>query len=160
MKVQNTVNNSPFRASDGAKRVKVSTSGNERSRMSLAVSSAANGNKLPIYVIIPRRTELPEYDSPENVAIAYKTGATFNDDMIIDYVRRVVLSYKNHCGFEKIYLIIDHAKCHLTLKVKQYCNDNNIELFYIPPRLTNILQPADVMWFRSFKRRYHEMWTD
>ena len=126
----------------------------------MAVSSSANGNKLPLFIIIPRKTDLPNFVPPENAVVTYKTGATFNEDLIVEYIRRVILPYKNHWGYETVYLIIDHAKCHLTSKVKSYCLANSIDLVFIPKRLTNILQPADVMWFRSLKRNYNQLWTD
>ena len=28
----------------------------------------------------------------------------------------------------------------------------------IPPGLTNLLQPADVVWFYALKRSYHSLW--
>ncbi len=115
---------------------------------------------MPFFIIIPRKTDLHNFVPPENTVVTYKTGATFNEDLIVEYIRRVVLPYKNHWGYETIYFIIDHAKCHLTASVRSYCSTNSIELVYIPKRLTNILQPADVMWFRSFKRNYNQLWTE
>jgi hypothetical protein len=50
----------------GSRRVKVTTSGNERTRMSAAYSAAANGAKLPIFIIVSRKTDLPNFESPEN----------------------------------------------------------------------------------------------
>jgi hypothetical protein len=34
--------------------------------MSAAFSAAANGAKLPIYIIISRKTDLPNFVSPDN----------------------------------------------------------------------------------------------
>ncbi len=41
-------------------------------------------------------------------------------------------------------LIIDSARCHKTVKVRDKCRELNIKHFLIPPRLTGLLQPADV----------------
>ena len=49
----------------GSRRVKATTSGNERTRISAAYTFAANGAKLPIYCVIPRVTDL-DCDIPEN----------------------------------------------------------------------------------------------
>jgi hypothetical protein len=29
----------------------------------------------------------------------------------------------------------------------------------IPPRITGLLQPADVCWFAGLRKQYHRLWT-
>jgi len=36
----------------------------------------------------------------------------------------------------------------------------NIVIKFVPKRLTNLLQPADVMWFASIKMSYGEKWNE
>ena len=43
-------------------------------------------------------------------------------------------------GFEKLYLVFDSAKCHLTPGVREHLKANKIDLLVILPRLTNFLQ--------------------
>jgi hypothetical protein len=50
----------------GKRRVRATTSGNERTRISAAFSATASGIKLPIYMIIPRKTDLPNFSPPNN----------------------------------------------------------------------------------------------
>lgn len=57
-------------------------------------------------------------------------------------------------------MLIDSARCHLTLNVKNELLINDIEVIFIPPRLTNLLQPADVSWFRSLKNTYQKKWCN
>ena len=47
----------------------------------------------------------------------------------------------------------------MTKKVTTCSDQNGIILVYIPPRLTNLLQPADVVWFASIKKSYKSLWT-
>jgi hypothetical protein len=63
-------------------------------------------------------------------------------------------------NLSKVCLIIDSARCHKTVKVRDKCRELNIKHFLIPPRLTGLLQPADVCWFASLKKTYHKLWTD
>ena len=37
---------------------------------------------------------------------------------------------------------------------------SNVEIKFIPPRLTNLLQPAVVCWFRSIKAQFSERWCE
>ncbi len=92
--------------------------------------------------------------------IDFKQGATFNDDMIIKYIDRVLMPYKSQRALEKLFLLIDCANCHLTDKVKKHCEKSKIELLFVPRRLTNLLQPADVMWFFLIKTTFHYDWNE
>ena len=56
-------------------------------------------------------------------------------------------------------MILDNAPCHKTLKVIQKFQEFKTNVQFVPPRLTNLLQPADVSWFRSIKSEYHKRWT-
>jgi len=137
-----------------SKRVLASTSGNDRTRMLVAFTAASNGTKLPVFGINTRKKEIFELNELSNIVIEYKTKSTFDEDMIITYLRRIILPYLLKSSFSKILLLIDSATCHLTKNVKDFCYENNIFLCFIPPRLTNLLQPADVVWFCLIKKKY------
>ena len=66
-------------AAKGTRRVKASTAGGERTRLSAAFTAAANGHKLPIYAIVPRVNPIAELDIIDNIQFEYKTQSTFND---------------------------------------------------------------------------------
>ena len=80
--------------------------------------------------------------------------------MIIDYVRRVVVPHMRRYNLNKLYLMIDCAKCHEKQTVKAYCDKKDIIIIFVPKRLTNLLQPADVMWFALIKMFFGEKWND
>lgn len=109
---------------------------------------------------MPRKTALPDFTPPENVIVSYKTGATFNDEVICDYLEKVVKPYVLTKGSTNATLIFDSAKCHLTTKVTQKLAEINVGSLIVPPRLTNLLQPADVCWFGKLKSRYHQVWNN
>ena len=87
--------------------VKATTAGQEKTRLSAAFTATASGinlnahfqkfffcnfkfqnvtkgMKLPILIIIPRENSFPDYTPPDNVRVLYKTGATFDSDVICD----------------------------------------------------------------------------
>jgi hypothetical protein len=39
-----------------------------------------------------------------------------------------------------------------------YLESNGIRKYVVAPRFTNLLQPADVMWFSLLKREFHKIW--
>ncbi|CAF0969922.1 unnamed protein product [Brachionus calyciflorus] len=57
-------------------------------------------------------------------------------------------------------LFIDSARCLQTKSVQDKLKEFDIDSVFIPPRLTNLLQPADVSWFGKLKKEYHEKWND
>lgn len=56
------------------------------------------------------------------------------------------------------FLILDSAPCHKKKEVKELCKTANLSLLYIPPRMTNILLPADVCWFKTVRHEYRKRW--
>ena len=49
---------------------------------------------------------------------------------------------------------------HNTNIVQQKMKELMITHVHIPPRMTNLLQPADVCWFRPLKSHYHRLWNE
>ena len=48
----------------------------------------------------------------------------------------------------------------LTTKLAAHTRAKNTNLIIIPPRITNLLQPADVCWFYKFKKAYLAKWVE
>ncbi|CAF1058245.1 unnamed protein product [Brachionus calyciflorus] len=143
----------------GAKRVKSVTTVAERARVSALFTATASGEKLPIYIIVPRKNDLANYTPPRNVIVEYKIGATFDETIIQDYIKKVLVPYRLINSLDEIVLFLDSAPCHLTNNVKKKFSENQIVSTYIPPRMTNLLQPADVSWFGNLKREYNDKWN-
>ncbi len=133
----------------GSRRVRATTTGNEKTRLSAAFSAVADGIKLPVFVIIPRVRRLDAIDELDYIEAEYRIGGTFNDAMIVQYLERIVIPYMLRKKFASVLLLIDQAKCHMTEMVKNFCISKRIVLVFIPPRMTNLLQPADVRAFQK-----------
>lgn len=136
----------------GQRRVKATTSGSDRVRISSAFTAASNGSKLPIFSLIPRAKPIPELDLIGNIAFQYRSPSTFNNEVILEYLQRVVVTYMTAKSYDRVLLILDQATCHMADSIKLFCQKNNIFLHYIPGRMTNLLQPADLMWFAPIKK--------
>ena len=125
-------------APKGVKRVSAVTTGSERTRLSAAFSASASGHKLPILVLVPRKNDLPNFTSPSNVIVLYKTGATFNENIICEYLEKVVAVNNSRWGLTNTTLILDSARCHLTKQVEEKMKEIKVNKLVIPPLLTNL----------------------
>ena len=145
----------------GSRRVPAQSSGNEKTRLSVCFCALAFGEKFRVMVIIPRVTPIKDYIPPNNVYIVYSKSGTFNENIISNnFIERCIYPEILSKHLENSVLLLDHAPCHLTRQVKDKLANCNINPIYIPKRLTNMLQPADVSWMRPIKRAFHEKWQN
>jgi hypothetical protein len=78
-----------------------------------AFRASANGFKLKPIIIIPSKTELPSYEPPEDVSLAYNAGGTFNEQLIVNYfIRRSLWTDILSNGLRNPLLVMDQALCH------------------------------------------------
>ena len=76
------------------------------------------------------------------------------------YVPRILAPHILRNGQDKSHLILDQAPCNKHQKTKKKLSEYRIRPIYIPARLTCLLQPADVAWFKSLKAQYRDKWTN
>jgi len=145
----------------GTSRIGATTTGNQKTRVSVGFCASADGTKLKPVILIPRVNPLQDYEPPQNVIVEYLRKATFNTQVMCDvFIKRCMLPEIYAKKLEKPTLIIDHAPCHLTKPVKDYMKSQNINTIYVPKRMTNLLQPADLSWMKQLKLSYHQKWND
>lgn len=53
-----------------------------------------------------------------------------------------------------VILFVGGHKSHLSLQLSQWCDDNVIILYALPPNTTHIMQPADVSVFKPLKTQW------
>jgi hypothetical protein len=119
------------------------------------------GMKLPILILVPRANPFPEYTPPDIVRVLYKTGATFDSNVICDYLRHEVHNYlsENELGNNKATLYLDSAPCHLTAPVKDTFKEIGCNFEFIRKHCTNMHQPFDVCIFGPIKRQLCAKWS-
>ncbi len=110
---------------------------------------------------MPRVNDLPNFVPPDNIVVVYKSTATFDSDLMRDvFVNRVLASHKQRYNLKNSTVLLDSATCHKSARVTEAFEKNGIEVQIIPPRFTNLLQPADACWFGTIKKLLHQKWTD
>lgn len=70
-----------------------------------------------------------------------------------DYLNNILQDQKGST------FVIDSAKCHLTNSVSEQITQLGLNKAIVPPRMTNLLQPADVCWLASIKKQLHTKWN-
>lgn len=128
----------------------------------MAFTAAADGYKLPILIIIPRKFPLKHFECPKNVVIVYKQKSKTFDSAIMNnhFVPKVILPYMYRRGLDKINLHLDNSPVHKRSDLLNKFSYHNIEPSFFPARMTSLLQPADVGWFRSLKTQYQNKWQN
>jgi hypothetical protein len=63
-------------------------------------------------------------------------------------VAEIVQPYMTGDQIGKSAILLDSARFHNTKSVKEKLDQLSIKKISVPPRMTNLLQPADVSWFR------------
>ena len=74
------------------------------------------------------------------------------------FVDKVVVPYIQRHGKKKLLLHLDNSPVHKTKDLATKLTEHNIQASFFPPRMTSLLQPADVGWFRSLKSQYYVKW--
>lgn len=78
----------------------------------------------------------------ENKKIITQHSETVNEDVIIEFLKKIEASYPEKV---KIYVICDNAMYHKSKKVKKWLEDSKIELRYLPGYSPN-LNPIERLW--------------
>ena len=79
--------------------------------MSPLFTASAKPEKSPVMILVPRKEELKDFTPPENTVIIFKTGATFNEETIIEHKNRILTSYMLANNISDVTLLLDSAKC-------------------------------------------------
>ena len=105
---------------------------------------------------------MKNYTPPDNVLIIYNGNKnSFDQNTIKDgFIQRVLGPHVMIHNQRKSLLFLDNATCHKTADVKTKLDEFKIDLEMIPPRMTGLVQPADVGWFRSIKAHYIRKWSN
>ena len=144
----------------GATHVEAVHTGQNRTRVSVAMTAAADGTKLKPFILIPRKRPLRNFVCPRNVVVFYGAD-TFNQTILVEHwISKVIEPYQERLNpGTELHLLIDQAPCHSAM-FKEALTESNVNTIFIPKRMTKLLQPADVSWFRPLKVAYHRRWTD
>jgi hypothetical protein len=119
---------------------------------------SAGGHYLPAFLILSGQLHMTQWYTLEELhgKTILQTAATgyTNDEISLGWLEHFnEHSAKTSLGAKRL-LILDGHGSHHTKQFIQYCDDNGIMPFGMPPHLTHLLQPLDVVVFQPLKH-YH-----
>ena len=101
--------------------MKASTTGNEKTRVSIAFCAAADRSKLCPVILIPRKRPLKDYTPPTSVIIALSTNCNFNSEVICEnFCKRSHFPYIDTHRIQRPTLIIDSVPCYKKKRFKSH----------------------------------------
>ena len=117
-------------------------------RLTGVAAASAVGEKLPMFVM--RKSENPRcFKNIKHLPCEYKSQkkSWMNSEIFEEWVRK--LDRKFRADDRNIALIIDNWPAHLSIS-----HLTNVQLIFLPPITTSILQPMDQGVIRSLKAHY------
>jgi hypothetical protein len=124
---------------------------------------SASGQYIPAFLILSGQLHMAQwYQQQElhgNTVIGTSSTGYSNDQMSLHWIQHFEKHTVKMTISKKRLLILDGHGSHHTREFIQYCDDHNIIAFGMPPNLTHLLQPLDVVVFQPLKH-YHSKALD
>jgi len=132
---------------------------NRESATVIEAISAAGEVIHPFIILAAKQHRAHWYRQPElhpETVIATSPTAYSNDEIAIDWIKH--FERKSSCYGVGSYrlLILDGHGSHHTREFIQFCDEHKIIPFGLPPNLTHLLQPLDVVVFQPYKHYYSQ----
>ncbi len=129
--------------------------------MTVVECVSADHTVLPPFVILPGKKVLEAWiintDIPEDFSIAVSDTGYSNDGLLLHWWKHFERhSAKRQVGEYRM-LLMDSFESHCTLDFIDFCEQHKIVPFCIPPHSTQLLQPLDVVLFRSCKKAHRDI---
>lgn len=116
---------------------------------------STTGEYTPAFLILSGKVHLKQwYNMPElagDTVIAVSDSGYSNDVLSLDWLRHFDQHTKKKSKGKYRLLILDGYGSHHTFEFVTYAEQNDIILFGLPPHLTHLLQPLDVVVFQPLK---------
>ena len=143
----------------GSKNVDSMTTGHEKCRFTLAITTCAAGNMLKSYVIFKGLKNVPKYHVPSNIIFSVSKGGSMKEELMLDYYRRVLRARGLFLYNEESLLPLDTHASHTHELVKRELDSMKIKYKYIRAKTTSYLQLLDVSVNVPFKAAMRYEWN-
>ena len=135
--------------------------GHKKSRFTVALCCSADGRMIKSLIIFKGLKKVPKLSVPTNVEVTVSMGGSMNTGLMLKWIRSC--STKRGPFFANTFslLYMDSYGTHLKEKVfeclRTLCGT---KVAVIPPKMTSMLQPLDVVLNIPFKAALRQAWMD
>jgi hypothetical protein len=149
----------------GSDAVHIHMRGNEKQSYIVMVAVTMDGLKLPLFTIVKGKTVRFEWGlglDPGRLDAAAHTATGWQTTETMQQWLRFLRSLPEYADMHESHVIIDCYTAHRRDVVRELTDELGIRLHFMPPGLTDILQPLDRAIFGALKAEYraiyrHEM---
>ncbi|XP_069671995.1 uncharacterized protein [Periplaneta americana] len=129
-----------------------------KSSTSVMFAGTASGYCLPPYVVYKSEQLYHTWieGSPKDTHFNYSKSRWFEGAIFEYWFYTTALPYLKSLGNRPKIIIGDNLASHISVKVIEECEQNNIRFVLLPPNATHLCQPLDVAFFRPLKLKWRE----
>ena len=120
---------------------------------------SASGMAVPPYFVFPGKRMLPDLmagATPGAEGTVSDSGWS-NSAVFREYLEDHFLKFVPSNSDQKILLLLDGHKTHVSVGLVEWANEHGIILFILPAHTSHLLQPMDVACFGPFQRIYDSL---
>ena len=134
----------------------------DKSQITVLMTSNAVTLYIPRLVVYPgcnfHQTFIENFYSHFPTAIfRHSTNGWMDADLFRKWLEESFIPEIDKAHIPKpVLLIIDGAKCHISLPISELCDENNIILYTLLPNATHLIQPLNLSLMGSIKTNYRE----
>ncbi|KAJ8933286.1 hypothetical protein NQ314_014114 [Rhamnusium bicolor] len=128
--------------------------GNEKENVTVLITFNADGKFAPPLVLFPyiRPPRALVDNMPSEWVLGRSEKGWTTSEVFFKYLSNDFNKWLLKENIPRpIILFVDGHKSHLTMATSEWCDQNQVILYALPPNTTHILQPADVSVFRPMK---------
>ena len=132
----------------GSKRVGIKTTKAEKRGFTVALCAAADGSKLPAFLIFKERTgEIRQHlQIPANVHVTATRNGWMTRDQVLSWTQRVLGPSETR----RLLLLANYA-AHKAADVRAALDKQDVDLVFVPAGCTALAQPIDISIVKPFK---------
>lgn len=141
----------------GWKNVYTIQPGNEKETITVLFTFSADGDTVTPMVVFPHVRPPKEItDSvPDSWFLGRSETGWMRSETFFEYIANGFNQWLTDNEIPRpVVLFLDGHKSHLTMELSEFCHENQIILYCLPPNTTHIMQPADVSVFKPLKGDY------
>lgn len=130
-----------------------------KSSTSVMFAGTASGYCLPPYIVYKSEQLYHTWieGGPKGAHYNCSRSGWFEGTIFEDWFYSTALPYLKKLGDRPKVIIGDNLASHISVKVIEECEQNNIRFVLLPPNATHLCQPLDVAFFRPLKVKWREV---